>query len=238
MFHVKICGVTSAHDARLVIDAGADAIGLNFVPGSLRRIDAEAARAIRAAVPAEVVLVGVFAGTPVGEIRRIAVTAGLDAIQLHGHLSGDSAGSAGPVDPPDRCLALAPLPVIRAVRLEPVAAPGDPLGSARAWVEAARRSGCPPVMTIIDATVSRGAAGGRLGGTGDVVDWPTLAAAPSLDVPMGLAGGLTPENVAAAIAATGLSAVDTASGVESAPGCKDPGKVRAFVASARRAMGL
>lgn len=238
MFHVKICGVTSAHDARLVIDAGADAIGLNFVPGSLRRVDAEAARTIRAAVPPGVVLVGVFAGASVDEIAHIAAAAGLDAIQLHGHLSGDFAGLAGPVDPPDRCRALAPLPVIRAVRLEAVVAPGDPLGSARAWIEAARRSGCPPAMTIVDAAVSRDAVGGRLGGTGAVVDWLALAAAPSLDVPMGLAGGLTPENVVAAIAVTGLSAVDTASGVESAPGCKDPEKVRAFVASARRAMGL
>lgn len=238
MFHVKICGVTSVTDARLVVDAGADAVGLNFVPGSPRRIDPGVARAIRAAVPADVVLVGVFAGAPVDQISRIAAAAGLDAIQLHGHLSGTGAGSAGPVDPPNRCRALAPLPVIRAVRLEAVVAPGDPLGSARAWIEAARGLGCPPAMAIIDAAVSRDTAAGRLGGTGDVVDWLALAAAPSLDIPLGLAGGLTPENVAIAIAATGLSAVDTASGVESASGGKDPEKVRGFVAAARRAMGL
>lgn len=237
MFHVKICGVTSVADARVVVDAGADAIGLNFVPGSPRQLDPQAARAVRAAVPAGVVVVGVFAGTAVDDILRVVDVVGLDAVQLHGHLTVPRGDATGAVDPPERCPGLAPLPVIRAVRLEAGAASGDPLAAARAWIAAARGLGCPPAMAIIDAAVSSGARAGCLGGTGDVVDWPALAGALPLDVPMALAGGLTPDNVAAAVAATRVMAVDTASGVEAAPGRKDREKVRAFVAAARRALG-
>ena len=79
----------------------------------------------------------------------------------------------------------------------------------------------------------RTAAWGALGGTGHRVDWKALVREPPLPMPIALAGGLTPENVAAAIQATGVVAVDTASGVESAPGRKDPDRVWAFVTAAR-----
>lgn len=241
MFHVKICGVTTADDARLAVEAGADAVGLNFVPGSPRHLDLVAASAVRAAVPKGAVVVGVFAGAAWEEIRRVAEAVGLDAIQLHG-LLGDGtedplAGSA-PVDPPELCRAVAPLPVIRAVRLEAAPPGGDPLVAARAWIEAASRLGHAPLMAIVDASVSRETNAGRLGGTGAVVDWEMLARARPLPVPTALAGGLTPDNVAAAIAGSGAGAVDTASGVEASPGRKDPARVRAFVARARAALGL
>ena len=241
MFHVKICGVTTAADAQLAIAAGADAIGLNFIAGSPRQLSLAEARAVRAAVPPGVVVVGVFAGAAADEIRRVVNEVGLDAIQLHGHLIAPMAGqvSSAPVafDPPDRCRELAPLPIIRAVRLDPQAGV-DPLVHARRWIEAARAAGHPPRMVIVDAAVSRDTAPGRLGGTGAIVDWHALAAAPPLGIPMGLAGGLAPENVAEAIRTTRAVAVDTASGVEERPGQKHPEKVRAFVAAARRALGL
>lgn len=124
LFRVKICGVTTPDDARLVADAGADAIGLNFVTGSPRALDVEQARAVAAAVPSGVLKVGVFAGTVAAEIRRVVAAVGLDAVQLHGHLEGD-----GPaVDPPARCAELAGLTVIRAVRME---AGEDPLATTR-----------------------------------------------------------------------------------------------------------
>ncbi len=232
MFHIKICGVTTPADARLAAEAGADCIGLNFVAGSPRRIDAATARAVAAAVPAGVLKVGVFAGMPADSIRRIAAEAGLDAIQLHGLLTGDT----GATDPPERCAELAGLPVIRAVRLEPAAA--DPLAAARVWIAAARAAGAAPAMAIVDAavTVSRETGATALGGTGATVDWKALATAPPLVIPMALAGGLTPDNVAEAIRQTGCRAVDTASGVEMAPGHKDPAKVRAFVQAARAAL--
>jgi len=232
VFHVKICGVTTAADAELVAAAGADAIGLNFVPGSPRQLDLLRGREVAAAIPAGVLRVGVFAGMSAVEMLRIARALALDAIQLHGHLDGGQT----PTDPPERCGELAGLPVIRAVRLE-MSRPGtEPLAAARQWIAAATASGGQPAMVIVDAAVSRGTESGRLGGTGELVDWTALARAGALPVPMAVAGGLTPNNVAEAIRITGLSAVDTASGVEAAPGRKDPQKVRDFVAAARRGM--
>ena len=226
MFHVKICGVTTPEDARLVAAAGADAIGFNFVAGSPRRLDLQAARTVVATVPAGVLRVGVFAGMSADEIRRVVELAGLDAVQLHGHLVGN-----GPaVDLPELCALLAGLPVIRAVRLG-----ADGLAEARRWIAAARGHGTGPALALVDAVATPGTAAGALGGTGAVVDWQAFVAAGPLDLPVALAGGLTAENVAAAIRATGVVAVDVASGVESAPGRKDPEKVRAFVAAARGA---
>lgn len=229
LFHVKVCGVTSPDDARLAAAAGADAVGFNFVPGSPRRIDPQAARAAVAVLPAGVLAVGVFAGSAAEEIRAVVRQVGLTAIQLHGHL--DAATSA--CDPPERCHELADLPVIRAVRLGI-----DGLAAARDWLEAAAAAGRSPAMLLVDAAVSGATTAGRLGGTGHVVDWDAFNREPPLGLPVALAGGLTADNVAAAIRATGIRAVDTASGVESAPGLKDPDRMRAFVAAARQALGL
>jgi len=232
MFHVKICGVTTPDDARRAAEAGADAVGLNFVAGSPRRLDVAAARAVRAAVPRGVLVVGVFAGVPADEIKRVVEAVGLDAVQLHGRFGADDAA-----DPPERCRDLAPLPVIRAVRLDP-ATSADRLATARRWIDAARQLGHTPSMAIVDASVASDTAAGQLGGTGATVDWEAFAQAPGLDIPTALAGGLTADNVATAIRATGTRAVDTASGVEASPGRKDPAKLQAFVTAARAAMGL
>jgi phosphoribosylanthranilate isomerase len=234
LFHVKICGITTPHDAEVVAAAGADAVGLNFVAGSPRRLDVAAARAVAAAVPRGVLTVGVFAGASADEVRATVGTVGLDAVQLHGHLlAGDA---AGPVDPPELCAALVGIPVIRAVRLD--AADADALATARRWIAGAAAAGAAPAMALVDAAVSRDAAAGSLGGTGERADWAAVARAEPLPVPLALAGGLTADNVAAAIIASGCRAVDAASGVESAPGVKDADRVRAFVAAARRALGL
>jgi phosphoribosylanthranilate isomerase len=113
MFHVKICGVTTADDAEMVAAAGADAIGLNFVMGSPRQLDLASGRVVAAAIPAGVLRVGVFAGMSARDMLQIARALALDAIQLHGHLDAAMA----PTDPPERCGELGGLPVIRAVRL-------------------------------------------------------------------------------------------------------------------------
>ena len=230
VFQVKICGVTTAADAEMVAAAGADAIGLNFVQGSPRQLDVAHGREVVAAIPAGVLRVGVFAGSPVNDMLQIARALCLDAIQLHGHLGG----GREPIDPPERCGQLAGLPVIRAVRLETSRPGTDALAAARRWIAAAAAAGAAPAMVIVDAAVSRDTESGRLGGTGERVDWTALARAGSLTVPMAVAGGLTPDNVAEAVRVTGLAAVDTASGVEATPGRKDPQKVRAFVAAALR----
>jgi phosphoribosylanthranilate isomerase len=84
--------------------------------------------------------------------------------------------------------------------------------------------------------VTSATAAGQLGGTGATIDWSRLAAAGGLGIPVAVAGGLTPDNVAEAVATSGALAVDTASGVESAPGRKDPDRVRAFCKAARQAL--
>jgi phosphoribosylanthranilate isomerase len=229
LFHVKVCGVTSAADARLAAEAGADAVGFNFVPGSPRAVSPEKAREAAAALPAGVLAVGVFAGMPADEMLAVARAAGLNAIQLHGHLDA----TAEAADPPVRCHELAGLPVIRAVRME-----SGSLESARRWLAAAAAAGRTPEMLIVDAGVTAGTAAGLLGGTGHLVDWEALAREEHLGLPFALAGGLTPGNVAAAVRAARCGAVDTASGVEAAPGRKDPALVKAFVAAARDALGL
>ena len=226
VFHVKICGVTSADDARMVAAAGADAIGLNFVTGSPRCLTVAAARDVAAAIPDDVLVVGVFAGMPADDVKRVVAEVGLDAVQLHGHLSGD-----GVVDLPEVCGDLAPLIVIRAVRLGP-----NGLGAARSWMAAAAVLGHAPSMAVVDAAVTAATAAGQLGGTGATIDWSRLAAAGDLGIPMAVAGGLTPSNVAEAVAASRAVAVDTASGVESAPGRKDPAKVWEFCRAAREAL--
>jgi phosphoribosylanthranilate isomerase len=237
LFHVKICGVTTPADARDVAAAGADAVGLNFVPGSPRCLAPGAALEIVRALPGGVIKVGVFAGMPAVDIRRVAAEVGLDAIQLHGHLAGE----IGPIDRPETGVDLGGLPVIRAVRLEVDRlgdGGGDVLEATRDWLAAARRLGAPVAMALVDAGVPAGGGADRLGGTGVRVDWRALAGADPLDVPMALAGGLGPENVAEAIRVTGVVAVDAASGVEAAPGRKDAVRMRAFVAAARKALGL
>ncbi|MEO1992386.1 MAG: phosphoribosylanthranilate isomerase [Pirellulales bacterium] len=235
MFQVKICGVTSPKDACLAAAAGADCIGLNFVPGSPRCISAETAHTIRTSVPSGVTVVGVFAGASSDVIRHIVSSVGLDAVQLHGHLAKESSDLSS-VDTPERCNELKPLPVIRAVRLQPSSPSGDGLALARQWLHATMQLGHPPVMAIVDAPVSRETTAGQMGGTGAVVDWTVVAKTKPLGVPMALAGGLTAENVAMAIQTSGLRAVDTASGVESSPGQKDEEKLFRFVHAARLAL--
>lgn len=236
MFRVKICGVTTPIDAMLVVEAGADAVGLNFVAGSPRCLSPDSARQVAGMLPPTVTRVGVFAGMPIAEIRQIARVVGLDAIQLHGHLVPPASGAVPHAwDPPEACVALAPLPVIRAARLDATGRPDAALDGARRWIAAATVSGCPPAMLLVDATPPPGTST-ALGGTGHTVDWERLKGAGEVGIPLALAGGLTPANVAAAIRSTGVRGVDTASGVESSPGTKDRALVAAFVRAARDAL--
>ena len=239
LFRIKICGITTPEDARLAAECGADAIGLNFVAGSPRCLSPERAAEVAAAIPDGVVRVGVFAGMAADEMHAVADVVGLDAIQLHGELWPLSAvGGDGevPTDPPARCGELRPLPVIRAVHLGPADGPEpNRLAEASRWGDAAREAGAAPAMLLVDAAVTRETAAGARGGTGRTVDWAGLASAHA-DLPLALAGGLKPDNVAEAIAVSGAVAVDVASGVEQSPGVKDAEKLRRFIAEADAAL--
>jgi phosphoribosylanthranilate isomerase len=219
MFQIKICGLTSAADAVAAVEAGADALGLNFYPQSPRFITREVAREIVAAVGekygTKVCKVGLFVNATADEIVATYDDLGLDLIQLHGD------------ERPDLLRALAPRPVMKAFRLGP-----DGLAPLRRWFDDAMRGALMPRLVLLDAYSA-----GRYGGTGITTDWPTAAAyaaTPGLP-PCVLAGGLTAENIAEAIGAVRPAAIDTAGGVESRPGIKDTAKMQAFVSAARKA---
>jgi phosphoribosylanthranilate isomerase len=161
--------------------------------------------------------VGLFVNASVEEIRNRVDLAQIDIIQIHG-------------DEPPEFLTQLPkeLPIIRARRMDDrgVAAIAED-------IEACRAAGRVPDAVLVDAFTP-----GRYGGTGETVSWAGLADHPRWlgDVPLILAGGLTAENVAEAIRIVRPAGVDTASGVESSPGVKDPDKIRRFVEAAREAL--
>jgi phosphoribosylanthranilate isomerase len=218
MFRIKICGITTIEDAQAVVQAGADAIGLNFYSESPRVIDLDTARAIISHLPPEIVKVGLFVDSTLSEVCDTFDELGLDAIQLHG-------------DEPATFLAkLGERPVIRAFRV----AEGR-LHRMTDYLAACHQLGSTPRMALADAQVP-----GVYGGTGSLADWKTLRAYPTQDwhPPLILAGGLTPQNVGDAISLVRPAAVDTASGVESSPRRKDAAKVGAFVRAASAAFNL
>ncbi len=215
MFQVKICGITMAVDALAAAQAGADAVGLNFFAGSKRFVTLERAREIVEPLPPRVAKVGVFVNAEEDAVRQTFESLGLDAVQLHGD------------EPPEFLARLADLPLLRAFRLD--ARGFEPVD---AYLAVCADLGALPRMILLDAHVP-----GRYGGTGARLDWRALgtAVASADRPPIALAGGLTPGNVATAIHAARPAAVDTAGGVEYAPGKKDHTLLAAFVAAARAA---
>lgn len=218
MFRIKICGVKRVEDAIAIANAGSDALGLNFYARSPRCATEEEAAAIAEATRDRLLLVGVFVNETPERIAQLAKIASLGAIQLHGD---EPPGLLG--DLPES------LQIIRAVRMGEAG-----LAETQCYLERCEALGRRPDAMLVDA-----AAGAAYGGTGKKVDWSRLVAErPRLGgLPLILAGGLGPENVAEAIAAVHPDGVDTASGVESAPGEKDTHLVTAFVRTAREALG-
>lgn len=197
---VKICGVTRREDALLAGRLGADAIGLNFWPGSKRHVAPAAARALVRALPPLVTAVGVFVNPTRDEVLRAVEASGVTVVQLHGD------------EPPELCASL-PFPVVKAIR---VTGPASLAALLSYEVQG----------FLLDAP------GPGFGGSGTSFDW-SLAAEAAASVPVLLAGGLTPENVAEAIRAVRPWGVDVASGVEVSPGVKDPEKLRRFIVAAK-----
>ncbi len=198
MVRIKICGITNLEDARLAADLGAHALGFIFYPKSPRSVRPDAARAIIDNLPPFIMTVGVFVDEEADVVRGIAETAGLDWIQLHGQES------------PDYCCSLGHR-VIKGFRIQN-ATSLSLLGDYRESMQA----------VLLDTYKA-----GTAGGTGKTFDW-TLARQAGESGPVILAGGLTPANVAQAIKVARPAAVDVASGVEAAPGKKDPEKLKEF----------
>jgi len=209
---VKVCGLRRADEVAAAVAAGVAYLGFNFFPPSPRSIAPAEAAALGAAVPPGVARVGLFVDPTDALLAATLAVAPLDIVQLHG------------AETPARVAEVRArfgLPVMKAVGVADAADLG-------AIVEHGRVAD----MLLVDAKPPRGAV--LPGGNGLAFDW-RLIAGRRWPCPWMLAGGLTPANVAEAIAHTGARQVDVASGVESAPGVKDPARIRAFVAAARAA---
>ncbi len=207
---VKICGLRRASEVAAAAAAGAAYIGFNFYPPSPRSLTPAAARAAALATPAGVAKVGLTVDAGDDALAALLAEVPLDMLQLHG---SEDPGRVAEVR------ARFGLPVMKAVGV----ASAIDLPALDAFARVADQ-------ILVDAKPPAGAA--LPGGNGLAFDW-TLIAGRRWPVPWMLAGGLRPDNVAAAVELTGARQVDVSSGVESAPGVKDADRIRAFLAALR-----
>jgi phosphoribosylanthranilate isomerase len=203
--HVKICGVARLEDAQLAAELGAWAVGMVFHPRSPRRCTVAEAEAIGAALHRHAEVAGVFVNAPLDEIARVADRARLTLVQLHGD------------EGPSFCAEVARRTGARVIKAAPV----------RGAFTVRDLGRFHTAFHLLD-----GHAPGLRGGTGERFDWSLVRARRSR-IPLIVSGGLDADSVAEAIEATRPFAVDVASGVESAPGVKDPDRLRAFIDAAR-----
>lgn len=199
MTHIKICGIKTLPDALAAIEAGADLLGFNFYPKTVRYVEPHTCAQITSVLKREhptIKLVGVFVNSSVEEIKNILNTCSLDLAQLHGD------------ETPEMLTQLAPR-AFKAFR-------GIPLD-----ITGYKRSEAPALL--VDAAVK-----GIYGGTGVTADWSAVARL-ARQYPLLLAGGLNPENVSDAVQQVNPWGVDVASGVEAGAGEKDPSRMKAFV---------
>lgn len=205
---VKICGITNLADGELAVELGAWALGMIFYEASPRRCSTAEAETIASALRRKVELCGVFVNAPLEQVVAQSEAVGLTLLQFNGD------------EGPSFCGEAARRTGARVIKAVQVSMAGDVRDLERFHVD----------FHLLDARAKEPGRQGLRGGTGETFDW-TLVRARRSKVPLILSGGLTAENVAAAIAATAPYAVDTASGTESAPGRKDPDKLRDFFAA-------
>jgi phosphoribosylanthranilate isomerase len=199
----KICGLTRLEDAELAVELGAWALGVILWEGSERRCPFPEAERIARTLRRRAEVCGVFVNAPLDEVAGVADGLGFTMVQLHGD------------EGPAYCAEVARRTGAKVAKAARVGSGADVQALGRFHTD----------FHMLDTHRP-----GRYGGTGETFDWE-LAAARRSDVPLILSGGLTPENVAAAIAAVRPFAVDTAGGTEARPGIKDPEKLRAFAAA-------
>jgi len=208
---IKICGISSADALEAAIAAHADYAGFVFYPPSPRAVTPREAALLAERAGSRIARVGLFVDAGDADIADAVTAARLDVLQLHGD------------ETPERAAALKArfgLPVWKAI---PVTSTGD--------VDRASRYRDAADLILFDAKTPKGT---LPGGMGLRFDWSLLSAYKG-PLAWGLAGGINPDNVAAAIAETGAPLVDVSSGVEGAPGEKDTGKIAAFARAVRSA---
>ena len=209
---VKICGLSTPEALDVALDAGADMVGFVFFPPSPRHIGLEAAKLLGTRVGSRAQKVALTVDAPNDMLQDIVDALKPDLLQLHGR------------EAPERVGAIRSrfgLPVMKAL---PIAVRAD-LSPVRLYANFTDRM-------LFDARAPREAT--RPGGLGQPFDWHLLENL-DLGIPFMLSGGLDPGNVAEALRITHAPGVDVSSGVERAPGQKDPEKIRAFVRAARQA---
>ena len=203
MVFTKVCGITNPGDARVAVDAGADAIGLIFAE-SPRKVSLEEARKVSIALPENILKVGVFVDVEPGEVLQIAREVGLDLAQLHGDETPETVAA----------IRNAGLPVMKALRVRNTEALG---ALERYEVD----------LFMLDAWSAR-----ARGGTGETFDWG-LAKSVKGRGNIVVSGGLTPENVREAVEFFEPYGVDASSSLEERPGKKSGERVRRFVRAAK-----
>jgi phosphoribosylanthranilate isomerase len=204
---VKICGLSTPDTIEAAIRHGASHVGLVHFPRSPRHTELAAARALRDQAHGRAKVVLLLVDAAPGDVANAAHAVRPDIVQFHG------------AETPEQLAAyrtLAPVGIWKAIGLRDTAG----LTAAAAYAGA------------VDLVLYDAPAQSLPGGTGTRFDWSLLAGHRHA-LPWGLAGGLTPDNVAAAITETGAPLVDVSSGVESAPGIKDVDKMAAFLKAAR-----
>lgn len=209
---VKICGINDEASMEAACDGGTDYVGLNFYPPSPRFVGDARAAELAAIAQSRARCVGVFVDAPENVIEEVLETVALDALQFHGS------------ETPEQVTAARQrfgLPVIRAIKL---AASGD--------LDVAATFEAVADMLLFDAKPPPDLTTALPGGNAVSFDWRILADYRG-KTPWALSGGLTAENLPRAVAITHARMVDVSSGVESAPGVKDPARIRAFLDAAR-----
>jgi phosphoribosylanthranilate isomerase len=207
---VKICGLSSAATLDVALESGADMVGFVFFEPSPRNLSTGAARALAAEVRGRAKKVALTVDAEDAKLQAIVEALAPDILQLHGK------------ETPQRVRTIRArfgIPVMKAIG---VASPAD-LAKTEAYAEAAD-------TLLFDAKPAPEAV--LPGGNGQAFDWSILKGF-AADRPWMLSGGLDATNVAEALTATGARAVDVSSGVESAPGMKDPARIAAFIAAVR-----
>ncbi|MCC6925464.1 phosphoribosylanthranilate isomerase [Novosphingobium sp.] len=208
---IKLCGINTPEALDAALAACADYVGFNFYPPSPRFLALDQAAALGVRAEGRITRVGVFVDADEAAMAEAAAAARLDAVQLHGGENPERAAQLG---------SRLGLPVWKVIS---VAGPDD-IARAERYREAVQ-------LVLFDAKTPKGT---LPGGMGLVFDWKLLSNL-RLGLPWGLAGGLSADNVAEAARISGAPLVDTASGIESAPGVKDPDKIAAFCKAARSA---
>ena len=209
---VKICGLNTAEAMAAALDAGADDVGLVLFPPSPRNVSMESAKELARQARGRAGIVALTVDADDGLLEAIVEGVKPDVLQLHGNESAERVADIR------RRFGI---PVMKAIKV----ATAEDAAQALDFAEVAD-------LILFDARPPKGA--DRPGGHGAVFDWRALNDVKDR-VRYMLSGGLTSENVAEAIQATGATAVDVSSGVERAPGVKDDDRIRAFIAAVRAA---